>query len=85
MRRLIMDGEWDSVGAVGLEYKRLPMDCTPGGIPGRQACWRDAISTLATEGRSEAGLWRNWVCTRPTGHTGRHAAGDGKKIRAVWR
>ncbi len=25
------------------------------------------------------------VCTRTKGHTGRHAAGDGKKIVAVWR
>lgn len=28
--------------------------------------------------------WRGFVCTRLPGHTGRHAAGDGQHIVAVW-
>ena len=28
--------------------------------------------------------WRGLVCTRLPGHTGRHAAGDGQHIVAVW-
>ena len=28
--------------------------------------------------------WRGLVCTRLRGHTGRHAAGDGQHIVAVW-
>lgn len=30
------------------------------------------------------GHWGHWACTRRFGHGGRHAAGDGKHIRAVW-
>ena len=35
----------------------------------------------AAEIEDDGGLWS---CTRITGHTGRHAAGDGDKILAVW-
>ena len=28
--------------------------------------------------------WGRWVCTRRPGHTGRHAAGTGTHIVAVW-
>ena len=32
-----------------------------------------------------AGRHKNeWLCTRRVGHTGRHAAGDGNVIVAVW-
>ena len=31
----------------------------------------------------EAGA-EGWTCTRIPGHTGRHAAGDGEHILAVW-
>ena len=29
-------------------------------------------------------IYELFLCTRPTGHTGRHAAGDGRFIVAVW-
>lgn len=72
--------EWDSIGCIPDEYERLPVDLTPSGRPSRPVCWSgdDYHNPLA-------GVWHAWVCTRPTGHTGRHAAGDGLRIRAVWR
>lgn len=30
------------------------------------------------------GRWGDWACTRRPWHGGRHAAGDGKYVRAVW-
>lgn len=44
-------------------------DLTPSLLPGIRYC---------------DGSWRGFVCTRPSGHTGRHAAGDGEFIVAVW-
>jgi hypothetical protein len=32
----------------------------------------------------EVGRWRGWYCSRARGHTGRHAAGNGTHIVAVW-
>lgn len=33
----------------------------------------------------QCGAWRNgYGCTRQPGHTGRHAAGTGERIVAVW-
>lgn len=29
-------------------------------------------------------VWRGWWCTRPEGHTGRHAASNGYAVVAVW-
>lgn len=76
-----MRGAWNSAGIkAGLDYEKLPVDLTPGGIEGRPACWRAAGRPLAGFG----GIWKSWLCTRPVGHTGRHAAGDGLRIRAVW-
>lgn len=47
----------------------LPPDTTPSLLPGSRHCC--------------AG-WRGLICTRLPGHTGRHAAGDGDFIVAVW-
>jgi hypothetical protein len=70
-------GRWDSLDwHVDMQYHRLPVDLTPGGVEGREVCWRSW--------RTTSGRWGSWLCTRPAGHTGRHAAGDGVRIRAVW-
>jgi hypothetical protein len=67
---------WDSSDARCIDYEDLPIDLTPGGVAGRPLCWRAS---------GVAGASRNgWMCTRPVGHTGRHAAGDGRRVRAVW-
>lgn len=77
--------QWDSIDAIGAEYAALPPDLTPGGLPDRPACWRVETGIGArqqdTSGTSPV---HNWLCTRPVGHTGRHAAGDNVKVRAVW-
>lgn len=52
----------------------LPPDLTR--TTGRP-CW--AAARVATAG--EGGVL---ICTRGRGHTGRHAAGDGTQIVAVW-
>jgi hypothetical protein len=39
---------------------------------------RDRPCCKAREGR------KGFICTRLLGHTGRHAAGDGERIVAVW-
>ncbi len=75
--------KWDSMNAVGRAYEALPIDFTPGGLPGRPACWRVDTGIGADE-RETGGLWNMWTCTRPVDHGGRHAAGDGYRIRAVW-
>lgn len=63
---------WDSVGQ--LDLSTLPPDLTPRGRrPDR--CWRVEHATSPHGG---------FGCTRLAGHTGRHAAGDGTVIRAVW-
>jgi hypothetical protein len=72
---------WDSIST--LDYEGLPPDLTPGGVEGRPACWR-VETGIKAEQRPTGGIWKSWACTRPVGHTGRHAAGDGEKIRAVW-
>jgi hypothetical protein len=38
------------------------------------------INSVVCPGRHPVGYW----CTRPEGHTGRHAAGNGTHILAVW-
>ena len=48
----------------------LPPDLTPSLIPGARHCCADHPHGLS--------------CTRRAGHTGRHAAGDGDVIVAVW-
>ena len=75
--------EWDSIGEVWA-YNRLPLDLTPGGLPDRPACWR-VDTGIGARRAPTGGLHRSWQCTRPVRHTGRHAAGDGVRIRAVWR
>ena len=77
---------WDLINATEAEYESLPEDLTRGGIEGRPACWR-VDSGIGAPQRSTGGLLDPyaWACTRPVDHTGRHAAGDGTKIRAVWR
>lgn len=47
----------------------LPPDNTPSLLP---------VARLCCAG------WRGFVCTRLPGHTGRHAAGEGDFIVAVW-
>lgn len=76
---------WDSINAVGADYEALPPDLTPGGLPGRPACWRVEMG-LGARKRGTGGVSprHHWLCTRPAGHTGRHAAGDNVKVRAVW-
>jgi hypothetical protein len=51
-----------------VDYGDLPPDLNPGG------------DCLAVYGGS---VWP-YLCTRPDGHRGRHAAGDGTRIVAVW-
>jgi hypothetical protein len=48
----------------------LPLDLTPNPSPGCPAVY--------------GGPEWPYVCTRPLGHSGRHAAGDGTRIVAVW-
>jgi hypothetical protein len=66
--------DWDSI-QLRMAVSMLPLDLTPGSWPGASSCWRS---------RASGSLWRNWGCTRLAGHAGRHAAGDGIRIRAVW-
>jgi hypothetical protein len=52
-------------------------------------CHDDGVGTLPPDltGYQEqpcGQLWRVWGCTRRAGHTGRHAAGTGREIVAVW-
>lgn len=49
----------------------LTLNLTPPLLPGARHCnaWHPQ---------------RGLICTRPPGHTGRHAAGDGDFILAVW-
>lgn len=65
--------EWNSAGSAN--RVRLPPDLTnrSTGQCGILLRWTDS------DDRNRA-----WVCTRRTGHMGRHAAGDGHHIRAVW-
>lgn len=66
--------QWDSIGMAPGLYHTLPRDLTPSGRrPNR--CWRVTHATSPQGG---------FGCTRLAGHTGRHAAGDGDRIRAVW-
>lgn len=76
------DFGWDSINVTN-GYDSLPIDLTPGGLPERPACWRVETGILA-EQRPTGGVLGSWLCTRPVGHTGRHAAGDGSRLRAVW-
>lgn len=52
--------------------------------------WRDYESStpdLTTGGFDDDGCgdrWRSATCTRRRGHTGRHAAGNGTQVVAVW-
>ena len=48
----------------------LPPDLTPSLMPGARHCCAEHPHSL--------------ICTRLPGHTGRHAAGDGDFIIAVW-
>jgi len=50
------------------DLSTLPPDYTP-------------LMTFHNRCRAE---WAAWFCTRLDNHTGRHAAGDGVVIRAVW-
>lgn len=60
---------WTWTGArPGLRYDDLPPDLTP--------CGRGTGGCPAT--------WIVFACTRHEGHTGRHAAGDGSRVVAVW-
>lgn len=61
---------WHALDATTADYRRLPPDLTGWA----QRNWR--VDCPARR----PGVW----CTRPAGHTGRHAAGDGVKILAVW-
>lgn len=63
---------WDSINLHDLS--KLPPDLTPVGR-WRDRCWK------ITHAHSPHG---GFGCTRLAGHTGRHAAGDGEVIRAVW-
>ena len=60
--------EWSLWGEGG--PTNLPPDLTPLLLPGVRHCRADHPHGL--------------ICTRLLGHTGRHAAGDGDFILAVW-
>lgn len=68
MSRLSILREWNAGQPDAPDYDLLPPDLTPAG---------DCPAT---------GRVRGWpvFCTRPADHTCRHAAGDGKRIVAVW-
>lgn len=63
---------WDSIGVHDLSV--LPPDLTPTGRRSDR-CWKVEHATSPQGG---------FGCTRIAGHTGRHAAGDGRFVRAVW-
>ena len=53
----------------------LPPDLT-GGVVDRMCRARKVVRTQGAAGEL--------LCTRLTGHTGRHAAGDGRNVCGVW-
>lgn len=50
------------------------LDCPPD-FTGLRGCYQRCNEVQGDD---------DWVCTRIPGHTGRHAAGDGEHINAVW-
>lgn len=77
--RVDNDRSWWVHNVTGEEFARivhlLPPDLTCGG-------WEEDCGHVFTSNTSSK--WTRWYCTRKFVHRGRHAAGDGAVILAVW-